>query len=148
MSAFLDASVIVAILSHESDEDAQIARVASAKDKLYFSSVVVYEAAFALARKKTSGGRATEHIVEEARSAVVDFLRSLSAEEVAIAGDVTDLAVAAGARFGKIVGHPAKLNMGDCFAYACARRLDAALLYKGDDYSKTDIRLPDGDPRP
>ena len=36
--------------------------------------------------------------------------------------------------------HPAKLNFGDSFAYALAKRLDAPLLYKGDDFSRTDIR--------
>ena len=36
--------------------------------------------------------------------------------------------------------HPARLNLGDCFAYALARQLDAPLLYKGDDFAKTDIR--------
>ncbi len=35
--------------------------------------------------------------------------------------------------------HPAKLNLGDCFAYALAKRLNAPLLYKGDDFSQTDI---------
>ena len=34
---------------------------------------------------------------------------------------------------------PARLNMGDCFAYACATANGARLLYKGDDFSKTDI---------
>ncbi len=36
--------------------------------------------------------------------------------------------------------HPARLNMADCFAYALAKQLDAPLLYKGDDFSQTDIR--------
>jgi ribonuclease VapC len=36
--------------------------------------------------------------------------------------------------------HPARLNLGDCFAYALAKQLDAPLLYKGDDFAKTDIR--------
>jgi ribonuclease VapC len=36
--------------------------------------------------------------------------------------------------------HPARLNLGDCFAYALAKRLDAPLLYKGDDFARTDIR--------
>jgi ribonuclease VapC len=36
--------------------------------------------------------------------------------------------------------HPARLNLGDCFAYALAKALDAPLLYKGDDFSRTDIR--------
>ena len=36
--------------------------------------------------------------------------------------------------------HRAGLNLGDCFAYALAKRLDAPLLYKGDDFAFTDIR--------
>jgi ribonuclease VapC len=36
--------------------------------------------------------------------------------------------------------HPAKLNLSDCFAYALAKQLGAPLLYKGDDFAKTDIR--------
>ena len=35
--------------------------------------------------------------------------------------------------------HPAQLNMGDCFAYACARAQGAPLLFKGEDFSKTDV---------
>jgi ribonuclease VapC len=41
--------------------------------------------------------------------------------------------------FGKGSGHPAKLNFGDCFAYALAKVTDEPLLYKGDDFSHTDI---------
>ena len=36
--------------------------------------------------------------------------------------------------------HPARLNLADCFAYALAKELDVPLLYKGDDFAKTDIR--------
>jgi ribonuclease VapC len=42
--------------------------------------------------------------------------------------------------FGKGSGHPAQLNFGDCFAYALARDKDEPLLFKGDDFSKTDVR--------
>jgi len=41
--------------------------------------------------------------------------------------------------YGKLVGHPADLNMGDCFAYACAKVYGAQLLYKGRDFSETDL---------
>lgn len=41
-------------------------------------------------------------------------------------------------RFGK-GRHPAGLNFGDCFAYALAKALDAPLLFKGDDFAKTDL---------
>jgi ribonuclease VapC len=43
-------------------------------------------------------------------------------------------------RFGK-GRHRAQLNMGDCFAYACARRQGAPLLFKGDDFGRTDIEV-------
>ncbi len=49
-------------------------------------------------------------------------------------------AIEAYQRFGKCTRHPAQLNFGDCFAYALAKELDRPLLYKGDDFSKTDIR--------
>jgi ribonuclease VapC len=39
--------------------------------------------------------------------------------------------------------HPAGLNFGDCFAYALARAADEPLLYKGMDFSKTDISAAD-----
>jgi ribonuclease VapC len=47
--------------------------------------------------------------------------------------------------YGKGSGHPAGLNFGDCFAYALARDLGEPLLYKGADFSQTDIKsaLPD-----
>jgi len=44
-------------------------------------------------------------------------------------------------RFGKGSGHRARLNMGDCFAYALARDLGEPLLFKGDDFTLTDIEL-------
>lgn len=48
-------------------------------------------------------------------------------------------------RYGRSSGHEARLNIGDCFAYALARSLDRPLLYKGDDFAHTDIAsaLPD-----
>jgi ribonuclease VapC len=51
------------------------------------------------------------------------------------------IARAAYQRFGKGSGHPARLNMGDCFAYALARDLDEPLLFKGDDFKLTDIEV-------
>jgi len=42
--------------------------------------------------------------------------------------------------FGKGSGHPAQLNFGDCFAYALARDRGEPLLFKGDDFSNTDLK--------
>ena len=41
--------------------------------------------------------------------------------------------------FGRGSGHPAGLNLGDCFAYSLARASGQPLLFKGDDFSKTDV---------
>ena len=44
-------------------------------------------------------------------------------------------------RFGRGSGHPAQLNMGDCFSYALARDLGEPLLFKGSDFALTDIEM-------
>jgi len=49
-------------------------------------------------------------------------------------------AIDAYGRFGKCTRHPAQLNFGDCFSYALAKALDQPLLYKGDDFARTDVR--------
>lgn len=51
---------------------------------------------------------------------------------------VRHIAIDAFDRYGKS-RHPAALNFGDCFAYACARHAGVPLLYKGDDFPQTDI---------
>ena len=66
------------------------------------------------------------------------FVRSLGLELVAVNVDQADLAVRAILAFGK-GRHPAKLNLGDCFAYALAKSLDVPLLFKGEDFARTDI---------
>lgn len=43
-------------------------------------------------------------------------------------------------RFGKGIGHPARLNFGDCFAYALAKAFDEPLLFVGNDFIHTDVR--------
>ena len=56
-----------------------------------------------------------------------------------IGPDAAHEALEAFARYGKGRGHPARLNLGDCFIYAQARVTGASLLYKGEDFSNTDI---------
>ena len=52
-----------------------------------------------------------------------------------------DIARAAYRDFGKGSGHPAALNFGDCFAYALAKSMREPLLFKGDDFSHTDVGI-------
>lgn len=62
-------------------------------------------------------------------------------ETVAVSPEMGHGALLAFERYGKGRGHPAQLNMGDCFAYACARELEAPLIFKGDDFSHTDVAV-------
>jgi len=95
------------------------------------SALAVYEAVFGLARAQTLS-------IPAAELAVLDLLSAAKAEVVPITAEIGRGAIDAFARYGR-GRHPAQLNLGECFAYACARALDAPLLYKGDDFRQTDI---------
>ena len=76
----------------------------------------------------------------EARNDVLEFLGTAGVRTVPITGKEAEAALDAFSRYGKGRGHPAQLNLGDCFAYAVAKTYRAALLFKGEDLDKTDIR--------
>ena len=129
---FLDASAIVAMMTSEDDAIQLAGRLERSGARLT-SAIAVYETTTALARLKGRG-------IADAASAVIEFLQRQDIEVVSIPPEAAVLAVDAFARYGKGQGHPAQLNMGDCFAYACARHFDVPLLYKGDDFARTDVR--------
>jgi ribonuclease VapC len=67
------------------------------------------------------------------------ILASLGIEVVPVTAEQARLALEAFKRFGKGRGAPASLNYGDCFVYALAKALGAPVLFKGNDFSQTDI---------
>jgi ribonuclease VapC len=138
---FVDASVIVAILGREPGYEEIEKRLASVEGPFFVSPLVKFEAAVALARQKTSTGaaRPSPDLLRQARSAVDAFIEDLGAEEIVISPEIGQQALDACAAYGKAVGHIADLNFGDCFAYACAKSLGVALLYKGHDFAHTDL---------
>ena len=73
--------------------------------------------------------------------AVDSVLRALHIEVVPFTVEQARIARVAYQQFGRGSGHPARLNMGDCFAYALARDLGEPLLFKGGDFALTDIEL-------
>ncbi len=77
--------------------------------------------------------------VDKARTITHDFLAEIGARILPISAQTGDHAINAFARFGKGQGHPAQLNLGDCFSYAMAKEHGIALLYKGNDFLKTDL---------
>jgi ribonuclease VapC len=128
---FVDASAIVAILSGEADAPALTERL-ERTTQARTSVIAIYEATLAIARKYAIAPEAAKRLV-------LDFLAESKVGVQPIGEDAAILALDAHARFGK-GRHPAGLNMGDCFAYACAKLSGAALLYKGQDFDATDLR--------
>ena len=136
---FVDASVVVAIINREAGFEEIIKRMEAHKGKLDVSPLVKFEAVAAVARSRSGKVRPTPEQFGAAGIVVETFFRSINANEITITGTIGDKAVAVAARYGKFVGHEADLNFGDCFAYACAKAFNSPLLYKGDDFAKTDL---------
>ena len=128
---FVDASALTAMLTDERDARELLAR-AQKYPVRFTSPLAAWETAIAVA------ARALGIDVTNAASAVEDFLVLTEIEVRPVPSEVRRLALEAFDLFGK-GRHPAALNFGDCFAYACARFAGAPLLYKGDDFPLTDI---------
>ena len=122
-----DTSAIMAILTGEPEADILTRVIAESPDVL-MSSFSVLETGIVLeARKGEAGGRELDLFLQRARVRVLP----LDSEQARIARE-------AWRRFGK-GRHAAGLNIGDCCAYALAKSTGAPLLFKGHDFSKTDI---------
>lgn len=120
------------MLTQEPDALALAARLEPEQPRLC-SSISVWETIAGLCRSYTFS-------VETARARVNALRELLDIRFVPIGEPEYESAVQAYRDFGK-GRHPAALNMGDCFAYACAKTNSAALLCKGEDFVKTDLRL-------
>jgi ribonuclease VapC len=137
---FIDASAIVAILTAEQEADT-LADILDAARAPITSPIAIFEAVLGLRRKRHAS-------VAEAQEDVLEFLRVAGVRTVSLGPREAETALDAFGRYGKGGGHPAQLNLGDCFAYAAARNYRTPLLFKGEDLSKTDIRpaaRPPGD---
>ena len=129
---FVDASALCSVLLDEADAThyAQAIRQAA---KPVTSAVAIFETVLASAR-------AADGDVGAARREVDGFLRLAGVTIMDIGEDELARALDAFDRYGK-GRHPARLNMGDCFAYACAKVHRVPLLCKGDDFIHTDFEL-------
>ena len=128
---FLDASAMVAILTTEPGHDALIDRMEGATN-LITSGFAVIETILAIHRIDRLAIPIADEIVRA-------LLANANVALVPLTEAETRGAVVAYTKFGKGQGHPARLNLGDCFAYACARTHEVPLLFVGNDFSRTDI---------
>ena len=127
---FVDASAMISMMAGESDAD-ELADRLGAERMRFCSAISVWEAIAGLCRTYVFS-------VPSARTEVQSFIELNDLKVVSVGERELELATQAYAEFGK-GRHPAALNMGDCFAYACAKANRAKLLFKGEDFTKTDI---------
>ena len=128
----VDTSAIVAIIRAETDAGRYAAALASSEHS-QMSAANYLEAAI---------------VVDSSRDPVAsrrfdELLGASGISVVAVTPEQAEVARTAYRDFGKGSGHPAGLNFGDCFAYALAATSREPLLYKGDDFSHTDIAAAD-----
>lgn len=124
----VDSSAVIAVLRKEPGFEAYVA-VLDKEQSILMSRANFLEAAIVMLHRFGAPGLPRLYRM---RDAVSLELRDVNATQL-------DFAIDAYSRFGRGSGHPARLNFGDCFAYALARATDAPLLFKGDDFSRTDI---------
>jgi len=127
---FIDASALTALLTDENEARELLARLQQAGTRLT-SPLAAWEAAIAVAR-------VLELPVAEAGEAAESYLALMEITLVAVPPETARLALDAFDRYGK-GRHPARLNFGDCFAYACAKHFGQPLMFKGADFPQTDI---------
>ncbi|WP_377194336.1 type II toxin-antitoxin system VapC family toxin [Ruegeria meonggei] len=136
---FIDASAIVAILNREPGYEEIVKRIEDQKRGRYVSPLVRFEATAALARSRSGVTRPDFNQHELAEQIVETFCDEIEARNIDITRAIGQRANLAARTYGKMVGHKADLNFGDCFAYACAQAYNSRLIYKGDDFAKTDM---------
>jgi ribonuclease VapC len=126
----IDSSALIALLLGEPETADFVAAIAATPNRLinaptYLETAVVMHVRSGL----------------EAQEKLDRLLSELSAEIVPFSYDHARLALAACRRYGQGSGHPAGLNFGDCFTYALAKLRDEPVLFKGNDFSRTDLRI-------
>lgn len=125
----IDTSVLVAVLLGEADGRSMLEKMGAAP-RLLLSAASLVETGVVL---MTHGAGDYEHRLDP-------FLERAGIQTVPLDPTQAVLAREAYRRFGK-GRHRASLNLGDCFSYALAMRTGEPLLFKGEDFSRTDVRV-------
>ncbi|KQV62836.1 MULTISPECIES: type II toxin-antitoxin system VapC family toxin [unclassified Caulobacter] len=127
---FVDASAWTAMLLEEPEAEVFRVKLLDAVD-VTTSAIANWETVRAVTREATGDMPAVARRLK--------VLQAMAKTRVLPIGEAEQVvALEAHVRFGKGV-HPARLNMGDCFAYACAKVHGVPLLYKGEHFVMTDI---------
>lgn len=124
----VDSSALISILTGEPHYEAMVTRLSRSVDNR-ISAATLLESSIVIdgRRNPLLSGRLDELLATHRVT-----IEPVTASQAAIARQ-------AYRDYGRGSGHPAGLNFGDCFAYALAKELGEPLLYKGDDFARTDI---------
>lgn len=128
MTIAVDTSAIMAVLLGEADAESMARVLADNAGDVAISAATVAEARIVAEVKQGAGA------IADLRT----LLATVDADIIAVDSDRADIAAAEWKRFGR-GHHPAALNFGDCFSYALAKSLSVPLLFKGNDFTQTDI---------
>ncbi len=124
----IDTSAVIAVLNQEDDWGEYDAAPREASAPLMSAATYV------------GLGLVVDRVGDPSISRRLDrLLEAWGVEVVALTASQARTARAAHRDYGRGSGHPARLNLGDCFAYALAADSGQPLLFKGEDFSKTDI---------
>jgi ribonuclease VapC len=124
----LDTSALIAILRDEPDATSYAKAIASTSIRRISAANYVETAAIIDASRDPIASRRFDDLLREAQ-VIVDPVTEAQAR----------IAREAYRDFGRGSGHPARLNFGDCFAYALAKATNEPLLFKGADFGHTDV---------
>jgi ribonuclease VapC len=124
----IDSSAVIAILFDEPEAQALLSQIAVA-EVCRLSSASLVEIGIVLRRDAAAQRRAA---FDEMRRLFSIKIEPVIEQQAYLALDAYD-------RFGKGTGHPAGLNYGDCFSYALAKQTGEPLLFKGNDFTHTDL---------
>jgi len=124
----IDSSALVAVLRAEGDAAIYAVAIEAAQEPRISAVNYVEAAAVIDGRRDPVASRRFDDAVREAGI----IIEPLDEEQARTARE-------AYRDFGRGSGHPARLNFGDCFAYALARCRGEPLLFKGGDFAQTDI---------
>jgi ribonuclease VapC len=124
----LDTSALIAILSAETEANAFAVAIVTAATRMLSAASLLETGIIIEARYGPAGGQKLDELIQAAQIQI----EPVTAEQVTVAR-------LAYRTYGK-GRHPAGLNFGDCFAYALAKIRNEPLLFKGNDFSQTDIQ--------
>jgi ribonuclease VapC len=129
---FIDSSVFVAIVMKEKGHEGLLRQMEASKTALKTSPVALVEAALSI-------GKHLREKKQVAYNRLCLFIQEAGISVEPIIPQMGMGAIIAYDRYGKGSGSGANLNLGDVFAYACAKHLQSPFLYVGEDFARTDL---------